>query len=209
VVKSFILYCPHLNRDIRGILAKVPNPQIITGYPTVPGEAGCLEMHKEAVRRAKMNGSFMVSVFEDDCKFTEYFDFALWNATGIWAEQNGYNVVQGGSVLTHNPRLVQHGKIAVDRACSAHCMIYLESAYDAILQAEQPFDLSIADKGAKPILVWPFVAIQGKGLSGIGRPLESGASKTYAGPQEVDYEGMFKMHESYLAQSLGISMVSR
>jgi len=77
-------------------------------------------------------------------------------------------------------------------------MVYLAYGYDAVLAAEQPFDLSIADKGIRPLLMVPFVAIQKRGLSGIGKPLEGGASKTYAGPQEVNYEHLFIRQEQHL-----------
>lgn len=208
-MKSYVLYCPHLDRDIRGILSRVPDPEVITGYPTVPGEVGCLEMHKTAVRLAQHKGLPFVFVMEDDCKFTDAFVYSQWETMAAWALEHRFGAVHGGSVRTWNPRLLarlpgyEHiGEattiLQVDRACSAHCMIYTHLGYDAVLTAEQPFDLSIADKGVNPVLVWPFVAIQGKGLSGIGPPTHGGISTTYHGPQPVDYEGLFAMHEGSL-----------
>jgi len=173
----------------------------LTGLPTKPGEAGCLQMHQAAVRRAQLSSLQWVLVLEDDCLLTPAFSLERLAEIARFARTNGYGVVHGGSVLAFNPRKVAPGLLAVDRACSAHFMLYLESGYRAVLEAEQPFDLSIADKGIKPLLTIPFMAIQRKGLSGIGRPLEAGASKTYTGPEVVDYEGLFKNQERQLAES--------
>lgn len=204
MLKSYVLYCPHLDRDIRGILARVPDPEIMTGYPTTPGEAGCLAMHQEVVRRARTLGLPYVFVMEDDCKFTDAFDWLEWKWMAEWARGAGYGVVHGGTVRTWNPRTVRAGAIAVDKACSAHCMIYTDRGYDAVLLAEQPFDVTIGEKGGKPVVAWPFVAIQGKGMSGIGMPTHGGISKTYLGPQFVDYEGLFAVQERHLGEVLGL-----
>jgi hypothetical protein len=195
-----VLYCPHLKRDIRQLLDALPSALILTGLPTVPGEAGCLQMHQLAVSTALEQGATSILVVEDDCLLTDSFSWDRVIDAVVFAEANGYGCIQGGSVLATDPRQVAPGLLAVGRACSAHFMVYLQSGYEAVLAAEQPFDLSIADKGIRPLLMLPFVAIQKRGLSGIGLPLEAGASKTYAGPHEVDYEWMFAAQERHLLQ---------
>lgn len=198
---TIILYCPHLGRDLMPLLKRIPNSRILAGLPVVPGEAGCLQMHQEAVRIAQAEGRPYVLVLEDDCLLTPSFSFDRLLSAILFAQREGYGVVQGGSVLATNPRKVAAGLLAVDRACSAHFMVYLAAGYHAVLSASQPFDLSIGMLGIRPLLTLPFMAIQKAGKSGIGLPLETGASKTYAGAQNVDYEGMFAMHEQHLLRS--------
>ncbi len=61
-MKAYVIYCPHLGRDVRNILAHVPNVEVYTGYKTLLGCDGCLEAHKSIVRAAKFNELPMVMV---------------------------------------------------------------------------------------------------------------------------------------------------
>jgi hypothetical protein len=182
-VHSAILYCPHLDRDIRGILAHVPDPMILTGYPTKHGCDGCLDMHQRAVYLAMKNGWPSIFVMEDDCEFTPHFSMAQWEADGEWARRNGYGVITGGSVNTWNPKKVREGLIEVDTFCSAHCVLYLESGYAAAMQATQPYDMTLG----RALLTYPFVAVQKPSFSGILQ-------------QSVNYVPDYERHEMALAR---------
>jgi len=190
-MKPVVIYCPHLNRDVRAILNAVPNPQIVTGEKTEPGEDGCLQCHHQAVRLAKLMGWESVFVMEDDCAFTSHFDFTQWQNDALWAEMHGYDVLVGGSTRTYNEKIVRRGLIEVTAFHSAHCVVYLESSYDTILKTTQPHDLSIGRLGAKCLLTWPFVAVQRAVFSGILR-------------QEVDYTPLYQAHEDRLGHALGL-----
>lgn len=186
---SEIIYCPPLNRDIRGILKHVPNPRIATGKLT--GEWGCINAHKDIVRRAKADGLSEVFVMEDDCEFTEHFNFEKWCAQVQWVRENGYNVLVGGCVQTYHPRVVDEGLIAVSAFHSAHCIVYLRDSYDIVLDVPAPLDLSIGQMGAKVLMTFPFVAVQRPAFSGILN-------------KDVDYMPLYKGYEENLGRMLGI-----
>ncbi len=190
-MKSVIIYCPHLNRDIRGLLNAVPNPRIHTGYPTDRGEDGCLQCHHEIVHHAQMRQDRAIFVMEDDCAFTTHFDLNEWCLTAQWAESHGYDVVVGGSTRTTGERVIEPGKIEVATFTSAHCVIYLASGYECLLKTTQPHDVSIGLNGARCVLLWPFVAVQRAVFSGILR-------------QEVDYTPLYDAHEQRLGHALGL-----
>lgn len=206
-MKAFVLHCPHLERDQNPLLARVPNVQVLTGYPVVPGEKGCVEMHKRAISIGMDSKEAAIAVFEDDCGFYDNFDWKEWCSFAEWAWLNEYGAVHGGSVLTTNARRTSHPKLlSVDKACSAHCMIYTVHGYEAAMRAENPFDLNIGNEGIRPLIALPYVAYQRAGLSGIGAPMEVGESKIYSGPKHVDYEGFFRMHEQHLASHFSIAI---
>lgn len=201
---AMVLYAPHLGRDLRHIMSKVPDVQVVTGEQTPRGEDGCLQGHKRAIRMAIERGWSSVLILEDDCLFTPAFDLPKWEETCRAAVRAGFTTVFGGSVRTEGARLhwpaspEKYGLVACRKLCSAHCVFHHHSGYDAVLAAEQPYDLQLGDCGAVCAVTLPFVAIQRAGLSGIGLPLDAGDSKRYAGPQVVNYEGLFQMHEQGL-----------
>lgn len=180
-MNNFIIYCPHLNRDIRGILARVPDPQIFTGYPTVPGEVGCLKAHKEIVRKAQHNGWPYVFVMEDDCEFTQYFNYNEWLKNVNWASKFRYHALVGGTTRTWSPKVVFPGFIQVKKFCSAHCIVYFACGYEHVLNAEQPLDQSVGES----LIKLPFVAIQRPSFSGILQ-------------QDVDYRLYYESQERLL-----------
>jgi hypothetical protein len=190
-MKNAIIYCPHLNRDIRGLLNAVPNPQIWTGEPTERGEDGCLQCHQAIVRWAKHQQSTAVFVLEDDAKFTEHFAYGRWLEDAAWAEANGYDVLAGGCTRTYDERVVRDGLIEVSAFHSAHCVVYLQSSYETILRTVQPHDLSIGRLGARCLLAWPFVAVQTPAYSNILK-------------QPVDYVPLYEAHEQRLGHALGL-----
>lgn len=206
---AVVLHAPHLGRDLRHVLGHVPHAQILTGRQTTPGEAGCLASHQQAIRLAAARGWERVWVIEDDCLFVPGFDLAQWSTHVLDAFEIGFDTVFGGSVRTHGAQVVWtsdrgNALLRVDKLCSAHCVAHHARGYGAVLQCEQPYDLQLGDRGARCALVWPFVAVQRAGLSGIGRPLDQGDSTRYAGPQVVDYEGLFAAHERALRDALGL-----
>jgi hypothetical protein len=184
-VRAIILHCPHLGRDISELQA-IPHAEILLGEPTPRGEDGCLEMHKEAVRIAIADGDPQLFVMEDDCQFTQNFSYDKWIVDLVWAAMHGYDVVVGGCTRTSGERQVRDGIIEVSAICSAHCIVYFDTAYEKVLKAVQPFDISLGrDCGLKIALVHPFVAVQ--------RPSYSGILK-----QEVDYVPLYQQHENRL-----------
>lgn len=190
-MRNCILYCPHLNRDIRGLLNAVPMPQIWTGAQTPKGEDGCLQCHQAIVRQAQADGVPSVFVMEDDCAFTPAFNYARWCADAEWAQAHGYDVLVGGCTRTYGERVVRQGLIAVSAFHSAHCIVYLASSYDTILKTVQPFDVSVGKMGARVVITWPFVAVQ--------RPTFSGILQ-----QPVDYVPLYEKHERTLGKQLGL-----
>jgi hypothetical protein len=194
-MNAAIIYCPHLNRDIRGLLNVVPNPQIWTGEKTERGEDGCLECHQAIVRDAKDKGWPMVFVMEDDCHFSSHFSWQRWQWTAKLAQAKHYDVLVGGCTRTYNERIAmttEHGALLELGAFhSAHCIVYFQSGYDIILKTTQPHDLLIGQLGAKCLLTWPFVAVQRAVFSGILR-------------QEVDYTLLYEAHEQRLGHALGL-----
>lgn len=166
------------------------DPHILTGNPTPRGCDGCLESHQAIVRKAKESGWPAVWVLEDDCQFTEAFSLDKWFDAIIWAQTHGFGCVTGGVVGTYGAKLVHRqdagfSLISVTAFHSAHCIAYLASAYDAVLETEQPFDVSLGQKGARPLVTWPFAAVQRPAFSGI---LQA----------DVNYLHLYAQHERYL-----------
>lgn len=192
-MNSVILYCPHLDRDIRGILARVPNSRILTGYPTPYGHDGCLEMHKDAVRIAVENGWESVFVMEDDCEFTPRFEWGAWKLDARWSNENGYDVLVGGCTRTYDERKVREHMIEVSAFHSAHCIVYHRRGFEKVLQhAVQPYDLSLGREcGCRVALAHPFVAVQRPSFSGILQ-------------QNVNYVPYYESHERNLTEALSL-----
>lgn len=189
-MRSVVLYCPHLDRDLRTLHESVPDLLIHIGEPTLYGGDGCLESHKEIVAEARDLGEDRVFVLEDDCSFTRYFRYGQWCADADWAQANGYDVMVGGCTRTYDEKLVREGMIEVSAFHSAHCVVYFESGYEKVLKAMQPFDVSLGlDCGARCVLTYPFVAVQRPSFSGILR-------------QKVDYVPLYQHHEYMLGQML-------
>ncbi len=187
-MRSVVISCPHLGRDVSALHAAVPGLLTHVGQRTPNGADGCLESHKTIIREAMADDMRRVWVLEDDCELTPAFDLARWTADADWAEANGYDILVGGSTRTYGPRRVRKGLIAVDAFHSAHCVVYLRSGFEKALQAVQPYDLSLGrDCGLRCLLVWPFVAIQRPSFSGILQ-------------QDVDYVPLYALHEAALAQ---------
>lgn len=184
-MKSIILYCPHLDRDLRPVFKQVPNTLILTGYPTPQGHDGCLEMHKQAIRIAKHHGWDRVFVMEDDCDFTPAFSWDAWQQDATRAREIGGDMLVGGCVGTYGARRLTDRLVAVDRFHSAHCVVYFSSGYDRALNAVQPYDISLGEVGVRPIVTVPFVAVQKPSFSGILL-------------QDVNYVPLYHMHEQYL-----------
>lgn len=197
-MRSFIIYCPHLNRDVRGLLNAVPNPQIWTGDRTERGEDGCLQCHQAIVALAKENGWPEVFVMEDDCAFSVNFHMPTWSWSLKWARENGYDVLVGGCTRTYDEKVVwqkghegRYALIEVSAFHSAHCVIYLSSSYDRVLQTTQPHDVMIGRLGNRCLLTWPFVAVQAPSFSGILQ-------------QKVDYVPLYRAHEQRLGHALNL-----
>ena len=184
-MRAIILHAPHLGRDISALQA-IPNAEILLGDPTPKGEDGCLEMHKEAVRIAMADGDPQLFVMEDDCQFTRNFSYDKWISDLVWAAMHGYDIVVGGCTRTYDEKVVREGMIGVSAFHSAHCIVYFDTAYEKVLKAVQPYDLSLGrDCGLKIVLVHPFVAVQKPSYSGILR-------------QQVDYVPLYEKHEDRL-----------
>jgi hypothetical protein len=131
-------------------------------------------------------------VMEDDCEFTQHFDYARWCADADWAQAHGYDVLVGGCTRTYDEQVVRSGLLEVRAFHSAHCIVYFESAYAKVLNAVQPYDLSICrDCGCRAVMTWPFVAVQRPSYSGILR-------------EDVDYIPYYEMNERMLGQKLGL-----
>jgi hypothetical protein len=167
-MRSVVLHCPHLGRDLAPLYAAIPGLLEHVGLPTPRGEDGCLESHKTIIREAMDAGADRVFVLEDDCAVTSNFDLARWTADADWAATHGYDVLAGGCTLTYAPRLVRAGLIEVAAFHSAHCVVYFQSGYAKALQAVQPYDVSLGrDCGLRCLVAWPFVAVQRPSFSGI------------------------------------------
>lgn len=191
-MRSVVLYCPHLGRDLRPLRAAVPDLSIYEGLPTPRGEDGCLENHKAVIREAMLADADMLFAMEDDCRFTRHFSIDRWRADAEWAQAHGYDVLAGGCTRTYDERRVRDGIIEVSAFHSAHCVVYFRSGYEKALQAVQPYDLSLGrDCAMRCALVWPFVAVQ--------RPYFSGILK-----QDVNYEPLYASHEAALQQALSL-----
>jgi hypothetical protein len=199
MMHAVLLHCPHLGRDIAPILESVPGCRVLHGVPVTPGEAGCLQMHQDAVQLAIEQRWPRVTVIEDDCHFTPAFRWADWLRLCARADGLEAGALVGGTVRAHCARLVAPGLLSVDKCCSAHFVTHFSRGYQAVLDAVQPFDLSFTSM-TKTLVAWPFVAIQSAGLSGIGLPRDAGDSQRYTGPQPVDYSRHFARTEAKLAR---------
>ena len=187
-MRSVVLYCPHLGRDLSQLRASVPGLLEHVGLPTPRGEDGCLESHKAIIREAMALDVDRVFVMEDDCYLTAAFDLARWTADADWAQAQGYDVMAGGCTRTYHQRAVRAGMIEVSAFHSAHCVVYFRSGYEKALQAIQPYDVSLGrDCGMRCVLTWPFVAVQRPSYSGILR-------------QPVDYVPYYLQHEAALSE---------
>jgi hypothetical protein len=185
-MRSVVIYCQHLGRDLAHLRESVPGLLIHDGLPTPKGEDGCLESHKTVVREAMADGARMVFVMEDDCQFTPHFNLERWRADADWAQEHGYDVLAGGCTRTYDQRVVRDGVLEVSAFHSAHCLVYFESGYEKALRAVQPYDWSLGrDCGMRCALVHPFVAVQRASFSGILR-------------QAVDYVPLYALHEAEL-----------
>ena len=190
-MRSVVLYCPHLGRDLSRLHETVPDLLIYEGMPTPKGEDGCLEGHKAIVREAMGLGEPRVFVVEDDCQFTPHFELERWLADADWAETQGYDVMAGGCTRTYDQKVVRNGMIEVSAFHSAHCLVYFASGYEKALNAVQPYDWSLGrDCGMRCALVWPFVAVQRPSYSGILR-------------QDVNYVPFYEGHEAELGTLFG------
>lgn len=205
---SIVLYCPHLGRDLREIHEAVPDLGIFVGEETPKGEDGCLQNHQAVVSWARACGLERVFVMEDDCTFTKRFNFKKWCHDAEWAQSHGYDVMAGGCTRTYDEKVIgslqetvdfpashdvelRLGKLTtfveVSAFHSAHCLVYFKSGYEKVLNAVQPYDLSLGrDCGMRCVLVHPFVAVQRKSFSGILR-------------RDVNYEPLYEQHEQRLA----------
>lgn len=196
-MRSAIIYCPHLNRDIRGLLNHVPNPFILTGQKTERGEDGCLQCHQELVALAKRNNWPHLFVMEDDCEFTAHFNWQHWCEDAAWAEAQGYGCLVGGCVQTYDPRIVLRGGLGrsvlveVSKFHSAHCIVYFAAGYDGALKTVQPYDTSLGDCGVRTLMTYPFVAVQRASFSGILR-------------SNVNYVPLYQQYEEHLGRALGL-----
>jgi GR25 family glycosyltransferase involved in LPS biosynthesis len=187
-MRSVILHAPHLGRDLSAL--RVPDLSVYEGLPTERGEDGCLENHKAVIHEAMARGEDRLFVLEDDCAFTQHFDYARWCADADWAQAQGYDVMAGGCTRTYDERKVREGMIEVSAFHSAHCVVYFASGFEKMLQAVQPLDLSLGrDCGMRCVLTWPFVAVQRPSYSGILR-------------QMVNYVPLYEMHETALGRMM-------
>lgn len=200
-MRSVVLHCPWLDRDISLLHEQIPNLEIFVGEWTPRGEDGCLQSHLEIVAETKAEGLDRVFVVEDDCEFTRHFSFERWCQDAEWAKTNGYDIMIGGSTRTYDERVVRDGMIEVQAFHSAHCIVYFESSFDKVQNAVQPYDYSLGNPPTNPImgterhtgcrivLVYPFVAIQKPSFSGILR-------------EPVDYVPLYGKHEQELGHRL-------
>lgn len=192
-MRSVVLYCPHLGRDLHQLRETVPALHLYEGAPTPKGEDGCLESHKAVIRDAMALKARRLFVMEDDCQFTASFDWERWCADADWAQANGYDVLAGGCTRTYDEQVVRHGILHVSSFHSAHCVVYFESGYTKALKAVQPYDVSLGrDCGMRCALVWPFVAVQKPSYSGILRKV-------------VDYVPAYRTHEAALGRAMGLT----
>lgn len=185
-MRSVVLYCPSLDRDLRGLHEAVPDLLIHEGQRTTKGEDGCLEGHKEIVCEAMALGEPRVFIVEDDCQFTQHFNWMAWLADADWAEEQGYDVMSGGSTRTYDQKIVRTGMVEVSAFHSSHCVVYFVSGYEKMLKAVSPLDWSLGrDCGMRCVLVHPFVAVQRAAFSGIEH-------------RQVDYVPLYQQHEAAL-----------
>lgn len=185
MIPAVIAFCPDLGRDIAAIRANVPHATVYSSGLVPKGEDGCLAAHQAIVRLAQSQDWPAVCVLEDDCEFTTHFVLEQWEADARWAERHGYNILTGGCIAAKAPRLVRSGLFAVHHFKSAHCVVYLRSAYPIVLTVGQPLDVSLGKCGAKCVMTYPFVAVQAPGFSGIRK-------------RPVDYRPRYRRYEQEL-----------
>lgn len=173
-MRSVVLHCPWLGRDISELRKRVPNLEVFYGERTAKGEDGCLQSHQAIVAGALARGEPSIFVMEDDCKFTPLFSYAWWLEVVEWAEVNRYDVLAGGCTRTYGERVVRQagGKgitiLEVSAFHSAHCVVYFRSGYEKVMKAVQPYDVSLGQTcGMRCALVHPFMAVQRASFSGI------------------------------------------
>ena len=189
---SIVLHCPALGRDLRPLHEAVPDLAIYESERSANGAESCLRGHQGIVDFAARSGVDRVFVLEDDCQFTPAFSFERWSADADWAIAHGYDVLVGGSTRTYDPRWVREGLIEVSAFHSAHCVVYMESAFEKVMKAVAPVDWSLGrDCGARSVLAWPFVAVQRPAFSGIEQ-------------HQVNYVPLYQEHERYLQHVLGV-----
>lgn len=199
-MRSVVLYCPSLDRDLRHLHEAIPELLIHEGERTNDGADGCLEGHKAIVREAQQSGDDRVFLVEDDCEFTQYFDFRMWLAMADWAQDHHYDVLVGGCTRAYDPRVAwvtdsrMLAIVDVSAFHSAHCIVYFESSFERMLRcAVAPVDWSLGrDCQMRCAVAWPFVAVQ--------RPAYSGIEK-----RKVDYRPLYVSYEAELGRRLSLS----
>lgn len=163
---AVIIACPELGRDLRPILAAVPDAVVYRAARKPERHEGLRLALQGAARLARANKWPAVFIIEDDCAFTEHFDRARWEADGAWAFKHGYTLLNGGCFSAARPRRVRDGLVAVDRFKSSHCILVHHSAYDVLERLVYPVDVSMGKLGARPVVTVPFVAVQAPVISG-------------------------------------------
>jgi len=195
-MRSVILHCPALGRDISVLQAAVPGALVYESpLADPPGQVGGWEASKAAhqaiVAEAQALGESCVFVMEDDCVFSRYFSLERWCDAVDWAESHKYDVLVGGSTRTYREKVVARfdddtALIEVSGFHSSHCVVYLKSGYDKVLRAGAPIDITIGhNEGARCLVTWPFVAVQ--------RPSFSGCEG-----HVVNYVPLYEQHEYHL-----------
>lgn len=187
-MRSVILYCPALKRDISKLQQTVPNVFVHEGKYVPHTYVGSTQGHKAIVAEAKALGEDSVFVMEDDCEFTEHFSYSRWLDRIAWAKENRYDVLVGGSTRTYEEKTVKRfvdgsALVEVSAFHSSHCVVYLSSCFDKMELGVDPIDLSMGrDCGARCVVAYPFVAVQRPSFSGVNQ-------------QDVDYVPLYNAHE--------------
>lgn len=193
-MRSVILHCPSLGRDLAPLLAAVPGALVHEG-PRMPGQGweASKIAHHAIITETKALGEPCVFVMEDDCQFTAYFDLDCWEEDATWSARHGYDILIGGSTRTYDERWVRDGMVEVSAFHSSHCVVYFASGYDKVLRAGAPIDITPGrDCGARCVVAWPFVAVQ--------RPAFSGCEG-----HDVDYVPLYEQHEARLGALMRVS----
>lgn len=158
----------------------LPKAYVFPGIRKDDGAEGCLASHKAIVKMAMQKAWSSVWIIEDDCEFTDNFNYKEWCYI---ADQMGsqVGVLVGGVTRVWGQNKVRKDLVLVEKYCSSHCVLYHSSSYDRVLNAIAP-----VDQGVGPALVvLPFVAIQSPSYSAI--------EKRY-----VDYGPLYKKCEDEL-----------
>lgn len=162
---AVIVHCQALGRSLEHILDRVPDA-VVFDAPLAPNHAGCIAGHQHAVALARRHGWDAVTVFEDDCHFTDAFSTDQWCEDIDWASAHGFSMLNGGCYRVKQPRPVRDGLVAVTRFKSAHCVAYLPQAFGVVDRLVYPMDYMLGKLGAQAVVTVPFVAIQAPGTSG-------------------------------------------